>query len=68
MRIGSQFFAIFDDMKPNSNLINVSITKDTHKILVEYIQNVDGKIGKFTEKAIKEKIERETLKKPKQAS
>lgn len=49
-------------MKPNSNLISVSITKDTHKILVDHIQAIDGKIGKFTDKAIKEKIERETKK------
>lgn len=47
-------------MKPNSSTINVAVSVETHKLLVEYIQKIDGKIGKFTEKAIKEKIQRET--------
>lgn len=49
-------------MKAKSTLINISVSKDTHKILVAHIEATDGKIGKFTDKAIKEKIERETTK------
>lgn len=51
-------------MKANPSLVNVAISVETHQILVTHIQNIDGKIGKFTDKAIKEKIEREA-KKPK---
>lgn len=47
-------------MKPNSSTINVAVSVETHKLLVEYIQKIDGKIGKFTEKAIREKIMRDT--------
>jgi hypothetical protein len=49
-------------MKPNTNLVNVTISKDTHKILVDFIQQIDGKVGKFADKAIREKIDRETKK------
>lgn len=49
-------------MKTNPSLINVAISVETHQLLVAYIQNIDGKIGKFTDKAVKEKIERETKK------
>lgn len=49
-------------MKPNTSSINVAVSVETHKLLVEYIQKIDGKIGKFTDKAIKEKIERESKK------
>jgi hypothetical protein len=38
---------------------NVSIPIETHKILVAHVDKIDGKIYKFVEKAIKEKIERE---------
>lgn len=41
---------------------NVAISIETHENLVAHIQQVDGKIGKFVDKAIKEKIERETKK------
>ena len=47
--------------------INIAISTDTHKLLVTYIQEIDGKMGKFADKAIKEKIERERCK-TKQAS
>lgn len=48
-------------MKPNT--INIAISVETHKILVDHIQSIDGKIGKFTDKAIREKVERESKKK-----
>ena len=51
-------------MKTKST-INVAMSVDVHQLLVNHIQVIDGKLGKFTEKAIKEKIERE---KPKRAS
>lgn len=35
---------------------NIAISKEVHLLLVAHIQETDGKIGKFTEKAIKEKI------------
>lgn len=45
------------------------MSTETHKLLVFHIQNVDGKIGKFADKAIREKIEKETKrKKTKQTS
>jgi hypothetical protein len=49
-------------MKANSSTINIAVSVETHQLLVAYIQNVDGKIGKFTDKAIREKIDRETKK------
>lgn len=58
------FFVIFDNMK-NPSLINIAVSTETHKLLVSHIQNIDGKIGKFTDKAIREKIERETKKQKK---
>lgn len=39
---------------------NVSIPIETHKILVAHVDKIDGKIYKFVEKAIKEKIQRDT--------
>jgi len=60
------FFTIFNIMKKaKSNTANIAISNETHSALVSYVQSVDGKIGKFVEKAIKEKIDRE---RPKQAS
>lgn len=38
---------------------NIAISAETHELLVSYIQRVDGKIGKFADKAIKEKLEKE---------
>jgi hypothetical protein len=52
-------------MKAKSNTVNIAVSAETHKLLVAHIQNIDGKLGKFADKAIREKIERE---KPKQAS
>ena len=39
---------------------NVTISTEVHKILLDHIDKIDGKIYKFVEKAIKEKIERDT--------
>ena len=51
----------------NPMLTNIAVSTETHKLLVAHIQDIDGKIGKFADKAIKEKIEKETKKKkPKQ--
>jgi len=49
-------------MNAKPTTINIAVSKETHELLVSHIQSIDGKIGKFTEKAIKEKIERETRK------
>lgn len=51
-------------MKAKSNTVNVAVSVETHNLLVSHIQLVEGKIGKFTDRAIKEKIERE---RPRQA-
>lgn len=40
----------------------VAISTDTHSILVNHIEKTDGKIGRFVDKAVKEKIEKETKK------
>jgi hypothetical protein len=40
----------------------IAISNETHSMLVEHIEKTDGKLGKFSDKAIKEKIERETKK------
>lgn len=58
----SVFIGIFDNMK-NPLLTNIAVSTETHKILVSHIQNIDGKIGKFADKAIREKIEKETKRK-----
>lgn len=44
---------------------NVSIDAEIHKELVNHLIKGDRKIGKFTEAAIKEKIEKETKTKKK---
>jgi hypothetical protein len=51
-------------MKNNPLLTNIAVSTETHKILVAHIQNIDGKIGKFADKAIREKIEKEIKKRP----
>ena len=45
-----------------SNRTNISIDKDLHNELVSHLGNGDRKIGKFTEAAIREKIEKENKK------
>lgn len=47
-------------MKADSNTQNVPITKDTHKILVAYAEQVEGKIYKIADKAIREYVEKKT--------
>jgi len=37
---------------------NVALSKEIHKILVEYAQSIDGKITKIAERAIREYIEK----------
>jgi len=56
------FFVIFDNMKNIKQTINIAVSTEVHSLLVDHVQKVDGKIGKFTEKAIKEKLEKETKK------
>lgn len=45
--------------------INISVDSEIHKELVTHLGNGDRKIGKFTESAIKEKIEKEAKSKKK---
>lgn len=52
-------------MSTKSSTINIAVNKDLHKLVVAHVQEIDGKIGKFTEKALKEKLDRE---KPKPVS
>ncbi len=46
----------------NASTQNVAISCDTHKLLVAHIEKTDGKMGKFADKAIKEKLEKENKK------
>lgn len=46
-------------MKIKSSTKNVAISTETHAILIAHVEKNDSKAGKFTDKAIKEKIERE---------
>jgi hypothetical protein len=46
-------------MNAKPTTINIAISREIHEFLVSYIQSIDGKIGKFTEKAIKQKIYRD---------
>jgi hypothetical protein len=62
---GNALFYVILCMKTKTNTVNIAVSVETHQLLISHIQVIDGKIGKFTEKAIREKIERE---KPKQAS
>lgn len=50
-------------MKPKAPTTNIAVNTEVHKQLVSHIQNIDGKIGKWTEKAIKEKLEKD-IKRP----
>jgi hypothetical protein len=45
--------------KTTATAQNISVSKETHSLLVAHILKIDGKLGKFADKAIKEKIERE---------
>ncbi len=45
--------------KPKASTTNIAVNTEVHKLLVSHIQSIDGKIGKWTEKAIKEKLEKE---------
>lgn len=56
------FFGIFTNMK-NPLLTNIAVSTETHKLLVAHIQNIDGKIGKYADKAIRERIEKDLKKK-----
>ena len=42
----------------NQTSKNVALSNETHKLLVEYAQSVDGKITKIADRAIKEYIEK----------
>lgn len=46
-------------MKIQASTINISVTVETHKLLVAYIEKIEGKIGKFADRAILEKIARD---------
>ena len=39
---------------------NIAISNETHKLLVSYIEKIDGKLGKYADRAIKEKLEKDT--------
>lgn len=41
------------------NGTNIRVSDDIHKQLIEHLKNTEKKIGKWTDLAIKEKIERE---------
>jgi len=45
---------------------NVALSIETHKMLVEYAQSVDGKVTKIADRAVREYVQKR--KKPKQAS
>jgi aspartokinase-like uncharacterized kinase len=47
--------------KPTKDTMNVAVSSATHKTLVDHIQAIDGKIGKFVDKAILEKINKDNL-------
>lgn len=49
----------------NSTLRNVTVSKNTHMILSEFLSATDTKIGKWADKAILEKLARETKKEKK---
>jgi hypothetical protein len=50
-------------MKPVKPLTqNVAISNETHSLLVSHVQENDLKLGKFADKAIREKIEHEIKK------
>lgn len=44
---------------------SIRVKKETHQALVSHLENTDRKIGRFTDMAIMEKIEREKKKKKK---
>ncbi len=44
---------------------SIRVKKETHQALVSHLENTDRKIGRFTDSAIIEKIQKETSKKKK---
>ena len=53
---------IFDIMKNNRQTQNVALSIDTHKMLVNYAQSVDGKITKLADRIIREFVQKELSK------
>ncbi len=43
-------------MKPGTQ--NIAVSKDTHKLLVAYVEKIEGKISKVADRAIREFIEK----------
>lgn len=41
---------------------NIRVDNDVHRLLIEHLKNTEKKIGKWTEIAIKEKVDKETTK------
>lgn len=39
--------------------VNLTITKESHKLLVEHLKDTSNKIGKWADLAIREKIQKE---------
>ena len=39
--------------------VNLTITKDCHKLLVDHLKDTSNKIGKWADIAIRERIEKE---------
>lgn len=63
-----RIFALFNVILYNMpNGTNIRIDNDVHKSLIEHLKNTEKKIGKWTEIAIKEKINKES-KQPTQPS
>jgi hypothetical protein len=46
---------------------NISVDSEVHKELIVHLENGDRKIAKFTEAAIREKIQRESKKSKKKS-
>lgn len=52
-------------MKISPATANIAISIETHKMLAAYMQKIDGKMGKFADKVLREKIEKiNKLKRP----
>jgi hypothetical protein len=46
----------------SKNLINISIKKETHEMLVTHVEKFGGKIGKWADMVLTERLEKENKK------
>lgn len=49
-------------MKAKSSTINIAVSLETHALLVNYTQLVDGKIGKISDRVLREFVKKELAK------